>query len=480
MVKSIKTKRFSPRGVSFLGLFCVLFLSSLFYAQRINAAGATSSPACKSADFDTRAQFFNGPSYYYTIAFNFRNISGHSCVLNSSSIHGPSFIPDQIPGGRHFRHCFDCANLLSDGSHAPTPPITLQPDQFAHQSFRWKTARLDGTAQCLQPKAMVGPFLVTEPLFLVTEPLFLKKVCSDIDVSRYDPGTFLPEDQDRVDDDKLFELSAEERVYYERESFFLHVSPLSKTRLTTSNAGNCPKLYLLQRSPDGMTRLDAMVPAAFKGCRNATMGVEAGDWQSGFTLGERLETEHGEHTFEVFQEIGSPGDDRIRFVHSNILHVQIMDPLTVPRKWGPKAKGLAVDVTLDKDTIRLGEDVPLHIALENFDAVVPIYGPQPIWDPCSVVAIKVQDATGKSLSEDERFAKTSACEGHGLMLPYPEGKIFPLETTLKSEGWLPIQAGTYTVVVTWCPAHGSNGKSDPMPYAIARSAVTIRIVGRDK
>ena len=61
------------------------------------------------------------------------------------------------------------------------------------------------------------------------------------------------------------------------------------------------------------------------------------------------------------------------FARSHKLTVQIDDPALIPRKWQGKVKGVGVDVTLGKDAYQLGGDVPLHIAIENFNAPVPIY-----------------------------------------------------------------------------------------------------------
>jgi hypothetical protein len=49
---------------------------------------------------------------------------------------------------------------------------------------------------------------------------------------------------------------------------------------------------------------------------------------------------------------------------------------------------------LDKDAYKLGEDVPLHIAVENFDAPVPINATSPVWDPYAAIGVEVRDAMG--------------------------------------------------------------------------------------
>jgi Resolvase, N terminal domain len=48
------------------------------------------------------------------------------------------------------------------------------------------------------------------------------------------------------------------------------------------------------------------------------------------------------------------------------------------RKWGPRVNGVAADVSLDKTTYQLNEDVPLHLAVENFNAA----GSVRAWEIC--------------------------------------------------------------------------------------------------
>jgi hypothetical protein len=138
---------------------------------------------------------------------------------------------------------------------------------------------------------------------------------------------------------------------------------------------------------------------------------------------------------------------------------------------------------LDKDTYRIGEDVPLHLAIEDFDADVPLYTWDPLWDPCMVVGIEVQDAAGHPLSADERFPDSSICTGHGFgPRPFQKGKVVPLERTLRAEGWLPNHPGKYTIVLTWSPCSGWRKETSTgwlahlMPYAVVQAKATIHIV----
>ena len=180
--------------------------------------------------------------------------------------------------------------------------------------------------------------------------------------------------------------------------------------------------------------------------------------------------------------VSSPHDSQIRFATSNILRIQLADASAIPRKWGPRVKGIAADITLDKETFRIGENVRLHLAVEDFDAEVPIYAWDPLWDPCVAIGLEVRHASGNPLPADERFPNWSFCTGHGLgPRPVAKGKAIPLERTLGEEGWLPNHAGTYTIVVIWAPCADANAPAtNPVPdlktYAVVQATAVIHIV----
>jgi hypothetical protein len=160
----------------------------------------------------------------------------------------------------------------------------------------------------------------------------------------------------------------------------------------------------------------------------------------------------GEHELQVLQLAGSADDETLHFLSSNILRVQLADPATIQRKWGLSVRGVAADVTLDKTTYKLGEDVPLHLAVKNFDAQGEVYADDPVWDPCSALSLQVFTEAGQPLSPEEKFPASRRCMGHGRgLIEYEKGKVVPLEWSLGSKGELPNRPGTYTVVVIWNP-----------------------------
>lgn len=463
-----------------LAFASLLSLSSASWAQGsvVNSMGASN---CPTADFDTSLNFASEPSNYYAIIVDKQNISGHSCIFDGP-VYGPTFYPDRVSGDRPFALCYDCKIPLAQ--RTTWRPLTLDPGEVARQRFQWKTVPPNEGTRCLQPSWMSGPQL------LLVAPSLLKQICSDIEVTRFnlavsaDSDTTEATDIKRVGNLKLF---SDKNTYYQGETFSLRVSRTEPEIETPSKQNSCPTLYLRARSPDGTTRIDELQPLAFKGCQKAVLGHEPGDWNSGFDLDSGANSRWegvGEHEFQVFQLADSTDESQIRFVSSSVLRIQIADPSLTQRRWGQRVKGVAADVTLDKDTYRLGEDIPLHLAIEDFAADVPLFSWDQVWDPCMVVGIEVQDAAGHPLGVNERFPHSSICTGHGFgPRPLPKGKIVPIERNLRAEGWLPNRPGTYNVVVSWAPCFGRrddlpSGKwvADLKPYAVVHATATIHVL----
>jgi hypothetical protein len=464
---------------TFLVFGSLLFFPLLSGAQEtgVNTTGASN---CTIADFDTNLSFANEPNNYYAIVVNKRNISNHDCVFDAP-MYGPSFVPDRVPGDHPFTPCYDCEHR-PNGQYPLIPPLTLHSGQTIRQKFRWKTLPPSEATRCVQPKWMSGPVLLVAPSLI-------KQICSDIEVSRF---SLVPNSDSVASESETkgappapeLKISSDKRTYYAGEIFFLRVVGTEYSDQAAAKKDTCPILYLRERSPNGATRIDEIQPLAFKGC-SRVLGHEPGDWQSGFELDSGANSRWegiGDHEFEVFQLTGSTDEATVNFISSNVLALQIADATLIQRRW-ERAKGIGANITLDKDTYRLGEDVPLHLAIEDFNAGVPLYTWDPVWDPCMVVGIEVQDAVGHSLSENERFPDSSICTGHGFgPKPFPKGKVVPLERTLRAEGWLPNQPGKYTIVLTWSPCSGSRKETptgwvaNMKPYAVVHAKATIDVV----
>lgn len=399
--------------------------------SHLNLSGSTD---CTVADFDFSLQFASGN--FFSVTLKQRNISDHSCAMDA-----PRYVINFVPVDREAVSCYDCPTHSLQEAYNPNPPIAVDPDRAVQQTFRWKTSPQGKDDKCLEPSWMTGPVLLVAPSLLT-------KVCPEIEVSRM---TLVPQDE-RQPAPQL-KLTSLKPVYVAGESFAVQVSAAPGEPLPEDET--CPTLYQRERSPDGTTRVDEVRPLAFEGCERRVLGHTPGNWAHGFDVDSGATARWfgvGEHLMEVFQLRHSPLDSELHLVSSNVLRFRVADPETMPRKWAGRADGIGADLTLDKDTYALGEDVPLHIAVENMDAPVPIYSGQPLMDPCMVVAIQILDSGGHRLPTERLFQQTSFCTGHGVgPTPYEKGKVVALERSLGMDGLLPNAPGTYTIVVIWAP-----------------------------
>jgi len=188
------------------------------------------------------------------------------------------------------------------------------------------------------------------------------------------------------------------------------------------------------------------------------------------------------------------GDYRFRVAmpngpESNELVIRMADAAKIERTWGPTENGVTIDLELDKETFAAGEDVPLHVALKNFEASVPIYGQSPIWHPYAAVKIEVREANGQYV---QPHCPRPFMDGGPMGLSrFPKGMIVPLEYSLDDMGFLPDHDGTFTVWATWRTYQGTDdachmceapdGFDAEKPYAVVRSQVkTFRVVSGGK
>jgi hypothetical protein len=162
--------------------------------------------------------------------------------------------------------------------------------------------------------------------------------------------------------------------------------------------------------------------------------------------------------------------------------------------WGPIEKGVRAGLTVDKLIYPVGEDVPLHIMVENVLATHPLYGgpfrPRTAfgYDDSDGIQVTVQNEDG---SLNPRNALRIAEGGGPLVCPAPYllGRPVRIEKTLRKAGLLPSTPGTYKVTVTWSPfttditdcmaaPHFNPAAPPEMPYvSVTSNPVVLQITG---
>jgi hypothetical protein len=251
--------------------------------------------------------------------------------------------------------------------------------------------------------------------------------------------------------------------------------------------GKCAPIFVWHRSADGTVLVKEHPGDSTDGCRTSAISFLpnkvffSSDWNS--EEAKRL-SNYGDQQLQAFQQVDAQGDPHLHFITSDILRLQILGSENPGIRNWTRSKGLAADILLDRDTYAIGEDIPLHLAIANFDATAPIFSWDPDWDPCISVGIQVLDTAGNPLSPQDRITDFNNCSGHGFgPRPFEKGKILSLEWKLKAMGWLPNHPGTYTIVLSWCTRTGKVTEPDRkgrwaanlQPYAMVQAKATIRI-----
>lgn len=453
----------------------ILFGLALFSSCRpqLFAAETATPPACTKADLEIHFGFFESPRNYYNLAVQGQNVSSHACTFDNA-LFDPRFSGDAPP----FK-CRDCAIRAREGYQydpaATTSPV-VEPGEIVQRQYRWRMTPEDPSVSCFRPGGMDSEYSFT---WTLATPSLMAKVCSDISVVSTEVLARRSESHAQWlwtnEFNGTLSLTALRKAYYIDEVFPLVISdnyaippPVGPTR--------CPPLFIWHRSADGTVRVEERTVSSPQGCGSINVSFRP----------KRL-SNYGDQELQVFEPEQQSADPHRHFNASNILHLQIEDSSDQNLRTWSRQKGLAASVLLDRDTYRVGDDIPLHIAIANFGATDPIYSWDPLWDPCISLGVEVLDQSGKPIPESERFVYPPVyCNGHGFgPRLFKQGRIASLEWSLKEMGWLPKVPGTFTVVLSWCTGTGTiidkptGWQAHLTPYATVEATATIHIVSQE-
>jgi len=466
------------------------FLTVIFWLALPIPSFSQFTPPCEAADMDASIQTADGPESYYTLALNYRNISGHECRLMYPD--PPGFVPRPAPKGApqdaRFDACMDCANRSPDGKPVYVPPVTIENGGVVNIAVKWRTEPADGRAECWQPALMdtsINQDYQNE--YQVVSGALLKRVCSTIEVGRYVRGVFDARSQPAtgVTAGATIELIPDANTYYPGQRIRIAATVHPPAADSSAKERFCPVMLERIRSPGGGTRWDEIG----NWCEAETIGTDA----SGRHIKIEFDSGHnsrwsglGDHAISMFLLAKSGDRGSVLSPESNTVDVNIADNKTMKREWGRQVRGVAVGVTLDRKRYELGQDVPLHIGLENFAAEQPVLTFNPNWDACCVYEVLVRDACEHPVKKSQVI-----WIGHhgGPLMPYSKGKIVPIESALSEQGQLPKTPGRYSVTVTWSPWTYADDSCDHCEriwgprkvtqYAVAHDTETFEVFDKD-
>jgi hypothetical protein len=447
------------------------------------SAPDVAAPDCSAADLDVSYQFLNQSANEQVIV-NFRNTSQRPCTLRPGA--GASFA-DLRQG--HSIWTKECQNCDADGRTKRVDPVAVAVGATAYLVVSWEAAPVGGSDSC-QGGGVFNSY-VNDDLkhgYSIWSPLLLRDVCSVVRFDSYFPGAFAEANEKLGSDAQpkapvTIHLTPSGEVYYADDSFWLYADISDPDEVLPLGEHSCPALLLRTRASDGT----AFLEDAAGQCRIMPAGESSGRsirFEMS-TRGRGALATPDEIRVELLALLTSSRAAQVEMVSSNALTLHAVTSASLPRRWGPEAKGLAVSLSLDKDTYVLGEDIPLRLAVENFSAAADIVSGEL---PCAAgLTFDVRDSSGREVQSLANWP----CRGHGWSESYPRGRIVPvMGLTLAGEGRLPDQPGDYTVMATWAARSQTNLETSvgpavsapPLmlqpPYAVVHSAAVAFHVTR--
>jgi len=143
---------------------------------------------------------------------------------------------------------------------------------------------------------------------------------------------------------------------------------------------------------------------------------------------------------------------------------------TATINWGDEQNGVRIGISSDKPNYQLGEDILIHVLLENVTASRPVFGepfrPRPAYDSeLGGVQIAVLDEDGPLPVRLDDSIIIGRLGGGPSICPAPflPGVPVTLDRNLRRIGLLPPNPGTYKIVAIWKPYTTRYSTCDAVP-----------------
>jgi hypothetical protein len=441
-------------GKTVLLVFCFWAVPS-----RAQNSPSISAPDCSPADVDPDIRISTSHDNHQALDVKLGNVSGHACYLRGELSENFMTVNIGAPITQNpVQTCYSCGR---DGKSRSSEPLLLGNAQVAHQTSVWTNKQTsEQQIPCIQVN-LLELFLNNKMLILFETQNPILSVCSQVLVSQFllvaETNDKNSGDQENEAKARSLKLAADKDTYYVGQRIPLRLDMEGPDTGETSVERECSPLFERVRSPDGMSRFDQVGSTQDSNCKiitSTTLGSKR-------TVTLDVNSGHnnrwggvGDHSIQFIDIDNTLGNEWLPEVTSNTIDLHIADPSTMKRTWGKLVEGLAADVTIDKNTYELGKDIPLHLAVENFSASVPIYGASPVFNPCDLLEVQVRDLAGQLVSGINPWLCTGG--GPSGAWRYPKDKLVPLEWSLAPLGMLPDRPGVYSVVTIWEPFQGTD------------------------
>jgi hypothetical protein len=456
-------------------------------------AQSAAVPQCKPVDLNAHFAFVHEPDSFFSVIINFRNTSEVACELGD--LRGLMFQNEHkltLYGWDHF--CENCAPppdggrtiFSAKGYPLDLRPI-LEPKQIVHIIYRWRTQAASSSQECQPVSHAYVRWAGRTTGYGVSAPDLLPPVCSTVQIGNFIMGRYKLAAESDSDGSPDLRFTSEKTTYFSGEYLSVHLDAPELTDCIRAEQG-CPHLYTYEREPDGETSLRELEPRILSS--NSADNTHVVGFEQRRLTGNCCKV--GINTLEVMTTSGE-AEGQVKFEASEPLTIRIADPNKMKREWGTSFKGLAASLTLDKSVYKVGEDIPLHLAVENFSSDDPIYGsPYPLSFCMRNYRIELTDAQGRRRQPREDAVMEvpeppCAFSGMPNNVVFEKSKVFFGEPQLRYFDLLPGSPGTYSLRFVWEPRNCDSRKcsapdgmaADRKRYAeVFSNTVTFKVVGK--
>lgn len=453
-------------------------------------AWGDASIACQSSALDKTVRF-DTDGKTQKIIFGFRNVADQPCSLRPVVRIGLWSIAEQrstvaIPA------CSSCNASDAAAFAKSMSPFLLEPTQSVAFTIAWPVAADAEAASCRN----------VDDIFLNTDASntesFVQIIVGGTALRLCDPvssGPYRALDSEHGDPPRTvpLRLASNTPEYYPDEPIEIHLAADDPAHLLRAALTSCQSLLLMQR---------IRVPTGEMRIRITDLTSAPSRWQDGYVT--MLNSDESSKIYsdpavaakfpdEMDYQAGSGwrAEGRSSSVEHDAAYISICDhhwqtiatsnvvqlhaATGAPQKpeWGPQSSGFALSVTVDRDTYKLGQDVPLHIAcIRNGQdwTVEKVH-----YNPACAPDIQVVDSSGAPVARGlgrQQFRGGPMSDRH-----VAAGEIVPGGTTLRDAGLLPQAPGTYRVTATWYVPVG-NLEPNPERVVVRSLPVTIEVADR--
>lgn len=389
----------------------------------------------------------DGPGNSYVIALNLRNTSPVACTVGTHP--GAAGMPIAADG-TVVKICYYC----EEGAQKPSSNrITLAPGESAHEERSWVLPRKD-TPNCYHPANMRwDQRYVLDNSYTLTSPSLLRPICSELWITDYLPGQFLSDTVPGSEPGSRLpsiQWSNEVNESYPRDHIPFRVRVEDPSGLLSRDENSCPRLFVRFREdtpPDVQSRFVRVDEIQNVACKIKGSGHFVMEFDASYALNRNnieKDRKNGEFTFDVSSLVELKGRHLLTGT-TPPLQLSMVNGNFIPRNWDSLTEGVGVSLTLDRNTFELGQQIPLHIAVENFSSSAALCTADPYWDPPGI-RVELRDASDNPILPND---SSTAWSGHGSYHLFPVGLLYPIEITLKQMGYRIEHPGVYKAIAVW-------------------------------